>query len=184
MPTEREKMAAGELYDPQDPELVAARASCRKLLRRLNASEEVERPAVLAELIGVAGPGLWIEPPFFCDYGSNITLGERVYFNFNCVILDVAPVRIGDRCQFATGVQLLAATHPLDPVERATAGEYGKPITIGDDVWVGGGAIILPGVRIGSAAVIGAGSVVTRDVPPRTVAAGNPARVIRELPIR
>ncbi|MFO0850000.1 MAG: sugar O-acetyltransferase [Gemmataceae bacterium] len=183
MPTEREKMVAGELYDPLDPELVAARARCRVLLRRLSAvADDAERAVVLAELFGAAGSGLWVEPPFFCDYGSNITAGERVYFNFNCVVLDVAPVRIGSRTMFGPGVQLLTATHPLDPVERSAGREAAKPITIGDDVWVGGGAIVLPGVTVGAAAVIGAGSVVTRDVPPRTVVAGNPARVIRQIP--
>lgn len=183
--SEREKMVTGELYDPRDPELVAARARCRALLRRLTAaSDDAERGAVLAELFGAAGPGLWVEPPFFCDYGANITAGGQVYFNFNCVVLDVAPVRIGDRCMFGPGVQLLTATHPLDPVERSAGREAAKPITIGDDVWVGGGAIVLPGVTVGAAAVIGAGSVVTRGVPARSVVAGNPARVVNELPDR
>jgi maltose O-acetyltransferase len=184
MPSEKEKMLAGELYNSADPLLVLERRRARDLLKAYNATadEETERRCqLLRKLFAAAGEGLWIEPPFYCDYGSNVTLGERVYFNFNCVILDCARVTIGSNVFFAPGVQVYAATHPLDPVIRRTL-ELGKPVTIGDDTGVGGGAIILPGVRIGSRSVVGAGAVVTRDVAEGVVVAGNPARVIREVP--
>lgn len=167
MKSEREKMLAGELYDPMDAELVAARTRARDLCLRLNATREAEqdeRRRILRELFGAGGETVWMQPPFFCDYGSNIELGERVFFNFNCVVLDVCAVRIGAFSLFGPAVQIYAATHPFDPALRRRE-EFGKPVEIGADVWVGGGAIILPGVRIGSRAVIGAGSVVTRDVP-------------------
>jgi maltose O-acetyltransferase len=183
MPTERDKMIAGELYDPLDPDLVAARARARDLCLDLNATRETEqdeRRRILVELFGEGGDKVWMQPPFFCDYGSNITLGTRVFFNFNCVVLDVCPVRIGDYSMFGPAVQIYTPMHPLDALERRGK-EYGKPVTIGSDVWVGGGAIILPGVTIGSRTVIGAGSIVTRDVPDDVFAAGNPCRVIREL---
>jgi maltose O-acetyltransferase len=183
MKTEQEKMLAGEPYDPLDPELVAARTRARDLCQALNATREAEqdeRRRILQSLFGAGGDTVWMQPPFFCDYGSNIALGERVFFNFNCVVLDVCPVRIGSFTLFGPAVQIYAATHPLDAALRRRE-ESGKPVEIGSDVWVGGGAIILPGVRIGSRAVIGAGSVVTRDVPEGVFAAGNPCRVIREV---
>ena len=184
MATEWEKMVRGELYDAADPELVERRLRARRLLQALNASDpadEAGRARILAELIGAAGPGVWIEPPFFCDYGTNITVGEKVFFNFDCVVLDVAPVTIGDRTMFGPAVQIYTATHPLGAAERRKGLEAGKPITIGADVWIGGGAIVLPGVTIGDRAVIGAGGVVTKDVPAGVFAAGNPCRVIREI---
>ena len=183
MPSEREKMLAGELYDPFDPELVAGRERARDLCQALNATREretEERRAILRELFGAGGDTVWMQPPFFCDYGANIVLGERVFFNFNCVVLDVCRVRIGDFSLFGPAVQIYTPMHPFD-AELRRLEEYGKPVEIGSDVWVGGGAIILPGVRIGSRAVIGAGSVVTRDVPDGVFAAGNPCRVIREI---
>ena len=183
MASERQKMLAGELYDPLDPELVAARERSRDLCQALNATREgqhEERRRILRELFGEGGDTVWMQPPFFCDYGSNIALGERVFFNFNCVVLDVCPVRIGSFTLFGPAVQIYTPMHPLDAKLRRQQ-EFGKPVEIGSDVWVGGGAIILPGVRIGSGAVIGAGSVVTRDVPERTFAAGNPCRVVREI---
>ena len=183
MPTEREKMLAGELYDALDPELVAARERARDLCQALNATREGEAEArrrILCDLFGTGGDTVWMQPPFFCDYGSNIELGERVFFNFNCVVLDVCRVRIGDFTMFGPAVQILTPLHPLDAALRRRE-EYGKPIEIGSDVWVGGGALILPGVRIGSRTVIGAGSVVTRDVPDGVFAAGNPCRVVREI---
>ena len=140
-----------------------------------------ESARLIKELVPAAGHGLWIEPPFYCDYGSNITLGERVFFNFNCVILDVAPVRIGSRVLFGPAVQVYAATHPLSAAERSTGLELGKMVEIGDDVWIGGGAIICPGVSIGARSVIGAGSVVTRDIPEEVLAVGNPCRVVRKV---
>ncbi|HET7622119.1 MAG TPA: sugar O-acetyltransferase [Gemmatimonadaceae bacterium] len=183
MPSERELMIAGELYDPLDPVLVAARDRARDICWALNAtreSEKEERRRLLVELFGAGGDSVWMQPPFFCDYGSNIELGERVFFNFNCVVLDVCHVRIGDYTLFGPAVQIYTAMHPLDAQERRGR-EFGKPVGIGADVWVGGGAIITPGVRIGSRTVIGAGSVVTRDIPEGVFAAGNPCRVIRRI---
>lgn len=183
MPSEREKMLAGELYDPLDAELVALRARARDLLWTLNATREsdaVVRRRVLEELFGSTGEGVWLQPPFYCDYGCNIHLGEKVFFNFNCVVLDVCEVRICNRTLFGPAVQIYAATHPLDAELRKTR-EFGKPVTIGSDVWVGGGAIICPGVTIGDRAIIGAGSVVTKDIPAGVVAVGNPCRLVREI---
>ena len=183
MPSEREKMLAGELYDPLDPELVAARVKARDLCQALNASNESQedlRRRLLIELFGSGGDAVWMQRPFVCDYGSNIHLGTRVFFNFNCVVLDVCAVRIGDFTLFGPAVQIYTATHPLEAEIRRTH-EFAKPVSIGSDVWVGGGAIICPGVTIGSRSVIGAGSVVTRDIGDDVFAAGNPCRVIRSL---
>ncbi|MCA1684914.1 MAG: sugar O-acetyltransferase [Planctomycetia bacterium] len=183
MRSEREKMLAGELYDPLDPELVRARERARDLCQDLNATRESqndERRRIVAELFGSGGGSVWMQPPFFCDYGSNILLGERVFFNFNCVVLDVCRVRIGDFTLFGPSAQIYTATHPMNAEQRRTR-EYAKPIEIGSDVWVGGAAVICPGVTIGSRSVIGAGSVVTRDIPEGVFAAGNPCRVIREI---
>lgn len=183
MPSEREKMLAGALYDPLDPELVAGREYARDLCQALNATREGEadaRRAILRKLFGRGGDTVWMQPPFFCDYGTNIELGQRVFFNFNCVVLDVCRVRIGDYTLFGPGVQILTPVHPMN-AELRRREEYGKPIEIGADVWVGGAALILAGVRIGRRTVIGAGSVVTRDLPDGVFAAGNPCRVIREI---
>jgi len=176
-------MMAGELYDPLDAELVAGRGRARDLCQALNAtreSEQAERRRILQALFGQGGDTVWMQPPFYCDYGSNIELGERVFFNFNCVVLDVCRVRIGSFTLFGPAVQIYTPLHPLD-AELRRQQEFGKPVEIGPDVWVGGGAIILPGVTIGARAVIGAGSVVTRDVPAGVFAAGNPCRVIRAI---
>ena len=184
MMTEKQKMLAGELYDPLDAELSRERARCRDLCQSFNATREdqaEERRRLLSELFG-RETDAWIEPPIFCDYGTNVTLGSQVYFNFNCVILDVAEVIIGDHVFFGPAVQIYTPTHPLDAAERRKGLESARSITIGSDVWVGGGAILCPGVRIGDRSVIGAGSVVTRDVPSDSVVAGNPARLIRSLP--
>lgn len=183
MPTEREKMLSGELYDPLDPELVAARERARDLCWDLNATrdrDESARRAILKQLFGQGGNSAWLQPPFYCDYGENIYLGERVYFNFNCVVLDVCEVRIGNFTLFGPAVQIYTATHPMN-AELRRKQEFAKPIKVGDDVWVGGGAILCPGVTIGSRSVIGAGSVVTKNVPEGVFAAGNPCRVIREI---
>jgi maltose O-acetyltransferase len=183
MRSEREKMLAGELYDPFDAELVAARQRARDLCRALNdtrESQQADRRRLSQELFGSGGDTVWLQPPFHCDYGSNIHLGHRVFFNFNCVLLDVCEVRIGDFTLFGPGVQILTPMHPLDPALRRER-EFGKPVEIGADVWIGGGALILAGVRIGSRSVVGAGSVVTRDVPEGVFAAGNPCRVIRDI---
>jgi maltose O-acetyltransferase len=182
MPTEREKMLAGELYDPLDMELACLRERARDLCQDLNSTPERDadlRRRILTELFGQGGATVWMQPPFYCDYGSNILLGERVFFNFNCVVLDVCQVSIGDFTIFGPAVQIYTATHPMNAELRRTQ-EFGKPVAIGSDVWVGGGAIICPGVTIGSRAVIGAGSVVTRDIPEGVFAAGNPCRVVRE----
>ena len=176
-------MLAGALYDALGPELVQARERARDLCQDLNATREREqdtRRQILNELFGSGGDSVWLQPPFFCDYGSNLYLGERVYFNFNCVVLDVCEVRIGDYSFFGPAVQIYTATHPMHAELRRTQ-EFGKPVSIGSDVWVGGAAIICPGVSIGSGTVIGAGSVVTKDIPENVFAAGNPCRIIREL---
>jgi maltose O-acetyltransferase len=183
MRTEREKMLAGELYDALDPELVLDRNRVRDLCQMLNASRERDKEVrrhLCKQIFGKGGDTVWIQPPFHCDYGSNIELGERVFFNFNCVVLDVCRVRIGDYTLFGPSVQILTPMHPLD-AELRRKQEYGKPVDIGSDVWVGAGVLILPGVSIGSGTVIGAGSVITRDVPSGIFAAGNPCRVIRKI---
>jgi len=183
MPTEKEKMLVGELYDPLDPQLIAERSRARDLCLAFNHTREdqqAERTCLLREIFG-RDTGVWIQPPFFCDYGSNIRLGEKVFFNFNCVVLDVMEVKIGSNVLFGPSVQLYTATHPISAAQRRTWLEFAKPVEIGSDVWVGGGAIICPGVKIGDATVIGAGSVVTRDIPSGVFAAGNPCRVIRSL---
>src|SRR5207302_917084 len=183
MRTEKQKMLAGELYDPLDPELVRARERARDLCQDLNATREADqegRRRILKELFGAGGESVWMQPPFFCYYGSNIRLGERVFFNFNCVILDVCRVTIGDFTLFGPAVQIYTATHPMN-AELRRRQEFAKPIEVGCDVWVGGGVILCPGVKVGSRSVIGAGSVVTRDIPESVFAAGNPCRVIREI---
>lgn len=184
MATEREKMLAGELYDALDPELVQARVRARELTKRLGATEAHDEPgrrALLEELLGRGGDTAWIEPPFFCDYGSNIELGERVFFNFNCVVLDVCLVEVGSFTLFGPAVQIYTATHPMSAAERRRGLESGRPVIIGSEVWVGGDAIILPGVTIGDRAVIGAGSVVTKDIPAGVFAAGSPCQVLRTI---
>ena len=204
--TERQKMLAGEPYDPQDALLVAERDRARRLCQELNAVPadrlDARLPPLAARLFG-AETDVYITPPFFCDYGDNIRLGRKVYFNFNCVILDVAIVTIGDHVLFGPGAQVYTALHPLDASARRSGVESAQPVTIeddawilharagqtigdlarkwDDDAWIGGGAIVCPGVRIGARSVIGAGSVVTRDIPPDVFAAGNPCRVIRPL---
>jgi maltose O-acetyltransferase len=180
MRSEKEKMLAGELYDASDPELQAELAATHRWLVRYNAALEAsasERRELLLERFAHVGEGAVIRPPFHCDYGFNISFGASVFLNFNCVILDVVAVSIGDKTQIGPSVQILAADHPRDAATRAAGLEFGRPIRIGRNVWIGGGAIILPGVSIGDDALIGAGSVVTRDIPAGAVAFGNPARV-------
>lgn len=172
-------MMAGELYRPGDAELQADQAANKKWLVHYNAalaSPVSERHALLSEHLGRVGNDAVIRPPFFCDYGYNIHLGDEVFLNFNCVILDVAEVVIGDRTQIGPVTQIYAADHPRDAETRRSGVEFGRPVRIGKDVWIGGGAIILPGVTIGDGAVIGAGSVVTRDVGAGVTVTGNPAR--------
>jgi maltose O-acetyltransferase len=180
--SEKDKMLAGEMYDPAAPELQADLAATHRWLARYNAAldmDPAERHALLAERFAAVGEGAVIRPPFHCDYGYNISLGAGVFLNFNCVILDVVAVTIGERTQIGPAVQILAADHPRDAAGRASGLEFGRPVRIGRNVWIGGGAIILPGVSIGDDALIGAGSVVTRDVPAGVTAFGNPARVRR-----
>ncbi len=178
MRSEKDRMLAGELYRADDPELVADQRRISAWMERFNATtaRPEERPALLREALGHVGRDVTIRPPFHCDYGYNISLGDGVFLNFNCVILDVVAVAIGQGTQIGPGVQILTADHPRDPGERARMLEFGRPVGIGRNVWIGGGAIILPGVTIGDDAIIGAGSVVTRDVPAGTTVAGNPAR--------
>ncbi len=182
--TEKQKMLAGELYLASDPELTAGRTRARRLTRLYNQTTEEEidrRLEILRTLLAAVGPRVEIEPPFRCDYGSNIRVGDGFYANFDCVILDCNAVTIGRDVKLGPRVQILAASHPIDPRVLETGRELAAPVTIGDDVWVGAGAIIGPGVTIGSGTTIGAGSVVTRDIPSNVVAAGVPCRVIRHL---
>lgn len=183
--SEKHKMLTGALYQPADPRLVAERRHARFLACEYDttrADEGDRRRAMLTQLFGGLGADAEIEPPFRCDYGYNIFAGERVFMNFGCVVLDCARVEIGDRVLFGPSVHVYAASHPLDPLLRRDGLELAQPVWIGNDVWIGGHAVICPGVRIGDRAVIGAGSVVTRDVPSGMIAAGNPCRVIRPVP--
>jgi len=180
--TEREKMLAGETYNCLDAGLEADRQAAKALLRRFNASEDAsERRAILGQLLGHVGEGSVVEPPFYCAYGRNTHLGDHVFLNVLCTILDGAEVRIGNHVMVGPGVQLYTAAHHLQAGPRNRGLEVARPIVIEDDVWIGGAAIVLPGVRVGRGAVVGAGAVVTHDVPADTVVAGNPARVIREI---
>jgi maltose O-acetyltransferase len=184
MPTEKEKMLSGQLYLAADEELSKERLNARKLLKKLNDSDPGDvrlRNQVFQDLLGEIGKEFWIEPPFYCDYGYNIRAGQQVYFNFDCVILDVSQVTIGDRCLFGPKVQIYTATHPVNWKVRGSLLEYGTPITIGSDVWVGGGAILCPGVGIGDRSIIAAGAVVTKDVPSDVLVGGNPAKIIKRL---
>jgi maltose O-acetyltransferase len=179
MGSEKEKMLAGELYHAGDPELQADAAKAKAWMSRYNVSMAAsvdDRRALLRGLLGAVGDGAVVRPPFFCDYGYNIRLGKGVFLNFNCVILDVVQVIIGSGTQIGPAVQIYAADHPRDPETRKSGAEFGRPVTIGENVWIGGGAIILPGVTIANDAVIGAGAVVTRDVATGKTVVGNPAR--------
>ena len=183
--TEREKMLRGEPYDASDPELVEGRVRARRLTQQLSALDPADhggRVRLLGELLGAIGTDSWIEAPFHSDYGSHIRLGARVFVNMSCVFLDAAPIVLGDDVQLGPGVQLLTSDHPRDAGERAALLESALPISIGSRAWLGGGTIVLPGVEIGRDAIIGAGSVVTRSVPPGVTAAGNPCRVIKDAP--
>ena len=187
-PAERaewDKMVSGALYRPGDPYLKARHRRAQDLTRAYNATisgEAEARKPILDALLGSYGEGCAIQPPFHVDYGLNIHLGRDVFFNFGCVVLDICTVRVGDGTQIGPGTQLLAADHPRDPAIRAQGLENGRPVTIGRNVWIGGGALILPGVTVGDDAVIGAGAVVTRDVAPGAVVGGNPARPLRRRP--
>ncbi|HSN47195.1 MAG TPA: sugar O-acetyltransferase [Flavobacterium sp.] len=183
MKTEKEKMINGDAYLAGDPVLVKDRRKAKNLLHRLNVIEyRITKKAreIIQELIPNSGANLYIEPPFFCDYGYNIVCGDNVYFNVNCVVLDGAPIKIGSNVFFAPHVQIYTANHPLEAESRKTL-ENALPISIGDDCWIGGNSVILPGITIGNGCVIGAGSVVTKDIPDNSLAVGNPAKVIRKL---
>jgi maltose O-acetyltransferase len=184
MNAEKQKMLAGDPYDPGDPELSSERHRARTLCHALNALDPAEptrqRTALLVSLFGYETDAR-ISSPFFCDYGYNIKLGANAYFNFNCVVLDVVSVSIGNNALFGPGVHIYTACHSMSVGERRLGLEFGAPVAIGDDVWVGGSVVICPGVSIGSGSVIGAGSVVTRDIPDGVFAAGNPCRVIRKV---
>lgn len=182
--TEKEKMLAGELYLASDKELYNERLKARKLVRAINNTTEDEleyRTELLKELFGSAGEGVFIEPSFKCDYGYNIHVGKNFFANFDCIILDVCKVTIGDNCMMAPNVCVYTATHPLDAKTRISGLEYGKPVTIGDNVWFGGNSVVLPGVTIGNNVVVAAGSVITKDVPNDVVVGGNPAKIIKHL---
>jgi len=179
--SEMDKMLAGELYDAAAPDIAAEQRAAMAWLVRFNAllaAPAAERRHVLAERFAAIGDEVDIRPPFHCDYGSNIRVGAGVFLNFGCVILDVVAVTIGDGTRIGPNVQILTADHPRDPRVRASNLEFGRPIAIGRNVWIGGGAIVLPGVTIGDDAVVGAGAVVTRDVAADVTVAGNPARPI------
>jgi len=180
----KRRMLSGDLYRADDPELVADYSRAQALLELYNRTrhdEAGERTRLLGELLGAVGDGVAVKPTFRCDYGAPITIGAGTSINYECVMLDVAPIAIGSSCRFGPGVQLLSATHPIDPELRRAGWERGEPISIGDNAWLGGGAIVCPGVTIGENTVVGAGSVVTRDLPAGVVAFGSPARVQREI---
>jgi len=186
MKTEKEKMVNGELYIAADSELVKDRENARRLTRLYNLTLETEgtkRTKLLKELFGSTGENIYIEPNFRCDYGYNIHVGENFYANFDCVFLDVCEIRIGKNCMIAPGVHIYTATHPLNPIERISGAEFGAPVQIGENVWIGGRAIINPGVKIGNNVVIASGAVVTKDVPDNVVVGGNPARVIKNIEV-
>jgi maltose O-acetyltransferase len=183
MKTEKEKMLDGENYFANDKVLSAERTFAKKLLHKLNVTEYLmngNARAILRQLLPNSNKKIYIEPPFHCDYGYNIHSGENVYFNVNCVVLDTMKVTIGDNVFFGPSVQIYTATHPLDSIERRTV-EFSKPVSIGNDCWIGGNSVICPGVTIGNGVTIGAGSVVTKDIPDNLLAVGNPAKVIRKL---
>lgn len=185
--TELQRMLAGELYRDSDPELVEMRKACGRLLDRFNATaaaDDAVRSRILVDLLGDIGDGSWIMPRFQCDYGTNITIGGNSFLNYDAILMDCAPITIGDDVSIGPRVQLLTALHPVeDHRARRARWETAAPIVISDNVWLGGGVIVCPGVTIGRNTVIGAGSVVTKDVPDHVVAVGNPCRVLRALPV-
>lgn len=186
MKSEKEKMLNGELYYAADPQLVQERLNARRLTRLYNETletDEDKRKKLLKELFGSNGENIYVEPTFRCDYGYNIHVGENFYANFDCIFLDVCEIRIGDNCFIAPGVHIYTATHPLDPNERIAGTEYGIPVSIGNNVWIGGRAVINPGVKIGNNVVIASSAVITKDVQDNVVVGGNPAKIIKRLEV-
>ena len=182
--TEKEKMLSGEMYNPMDSQLVEDRLKARLLFQEINRIDDnnkVKRDATFYKLLKHAKEGFWIEPPFYCDYGYNINAGQNVFMNFNCCILDVAQVQIGDNCMMGPNVQIYTATHPLEAKERNSGREFAKPISIGKNVWIGGNTVICPGVTIGNNVVIGAGAIITKSFPDDVFIAGNPAKIIKSI---
>ena len=184
MRTEKQKMLDGDLYQPGDSQLVKDRENARRLTRLYNQTLETEgnkRTKILKELFGSSGKDISIEPNFRCDYGYNIHVGNSFFANFDCVFLDICEIKIGDNCFIAPGVHIYTATHPLNTMERISGAEYGKPVVIGNNVWIGGRAVINPGVKVGHNVVIASGAVVTKDVPDNVVVGGNPAQIIKHI---
>lgn len=182
--TEKEKMLTGKMYIASGKELTAERLHARELLLEFNTTpprEQEKRNVILKRLLGKTGTQYYIEPPFRCDYGYNITIGENFYANYNCTILDCAEIKIGDHVLLGPNVSLFTAGHPLEATARSKGLEYAYPITIGNNVWIGGGTIINPGITIGDNCIIGSGSIVTKNIPANVLAAGNPCRIIRQL---
>lgn len=182
--TEKEKMLSGEMYDPMDPELVEDRLNARLLFQEINQIKDTKkgkRDAIFYKLLRNVEEGLWVEPPFYCDYGYNIKAGKNLFLNFNCCILDVAPVIIGDNCMMGPNVQIYTATHPLEATLRNSGREFAKPISIGKNVWIGGNVVINPGITLGNNVVIGSGAVVTKSFSDDVFIAGNPAKIIKYI---
>ena len=180
----KERMLRGDLYIADDADLAADYARAQELVDRYNRTlhaEQDTRDEILRELLGHVGEGVDVRAPFRCEYGTRVSIGAQTFLNYDCLMLDVAPITIGSACQIATRVQFLTATHPIDPEPRRIGWEFGEPIALGDNVWLGGGVVVCPGVTIGDDTVVGAGAVVTKDLPRGVVAAGVPARVIREI---
>lgn len=180
--TELEKMLNGQMYDAEDSQLSTMRSYCRDQLQLINFTYKIkDSKSIVNNLINSKDGNASIQPPFYCDYGVNIYVGVNFYANFNNVFLDVCPITIGDNCMFGPDVKLYTATHPLDPTERNSGLEYAKPITIGDNVWIGGNSTVVPGVNVGNNVVIAAGSVVTKDVPDNVVFGGNPGKILKQI---